>query len=1042
MIEQSITLNKEQEEASQALVGPVLVIAGPGTGKTQLLSARAANLIREKNIPGEEILILTYTNAAAKSVKERLAKIVGFEGYKISSETFHGFANSIILDSEEAPEHIRERVQMEGLEKIRCLEYILNRFTDHIKALRPFGSPYFYVTDIQHRISDLKNEGITPGQFEKYLKSVAPDGIYIEKKHMPRLEELAFIYKKYEELKTGCDRNIFDERGRYDYDDMIILAVNMLKKEPFLERAYREKFKFIMVDEFQDTNGSQLKLLFSLCDGDHPNLCCVGDDDQSIYRFQGASISNFQKLKKKFPKMRIVKLRANYRSTKEIISLSSAIIKQIPGKERLDEQKKLIPRKDYRNKTIVFAKFTTEDEEIMYIVKKIKELKKIIEHSSEIPANEREKPYNQIAVLVRKRKSILKVIEGLLKSGIPYATDGKEDISAHKRVRQVINALKLAKPAIYDREEKDIALFRFLSCDFFEISQEGLFRFITLSKTKRRESGSSILEEFIASFHIKDMRKKPTRSDSNGLPVAKKIPRESLHRLHIASWVIHRLLRDSDARPLHDILMSLVEDAGIYRYILKACGENKIVITRELRSLTSFINMAKNLALARPGLKLTEFLGELETMKAHGMPIAGQVVTATQDGVRVITAHASKGLEFHACFIPFCIQDKNWPLKPYPERLPLPPGILSRKENVESKGERARLSFFDETRLFYVAASRAKSGLFFTASPTENSLSSSFFNNLGTDLAGHVESEDIILKEFFETKKKVDAGKNTEGILSDLVKNLVLTPTKLNKFLRCKRQFLYDSLLLLPGKKTSSLVVGNCAHKALEDTYCTYKKGGRFPDFAFFEDAFLRELKFQGVNKTIENSSVTKLREIKRWFEKASKNPILPINLEKKKTITLKGGIIFSGKYDKVEFENEKSRTIRVIDYKTGKPDNHIRSIENAPRLASEDCDDYFRQLVAYKMLYEKDSREKPQYKVSHGVLVFLEPAAKTSPKYSLTKGDYIDKKVAVTDDMVEELEGIIYKVWKQLNNLEFDKFSERDTKKCRNCAYDSICWE
>lgn len=452
--------------------------------------------------------------------------------------------------------------------------------------------------------------------------------------------------------------------------------------------------------------------------------------------------------------------------------------------------------------------------------------------------------------------------------------------------------------------------------------------------------------------------------------------------------------------------------------------------------------MAKNMALARPDLTLTEFLVELETMKAHGMPIAGHVVTATQDGVRIITAHASKGLEFHTCFIPFCIQDKNWPLKPYPERIPLPPGILSRKENVENKAERARLSFFDETRLFYVAASRAKSGLFFTASPTEDSLSSSFFNSLGTDLVENVESEEAVLKEFFETKHELDARKNTEGILSDLVKNLVLTPTKLNKFLRCKRQFLYDSLLLLPGKKTPSLVVGNCAHRALEDTYRAYKNDGRFPDFAFFEAAFLRELKFQGVNKTIENSSVTKLREIKRWFEKASKNPILPINLEKKKTITLKGGIIFSGKYDKVEFENEKNRLIRVIDYKTGKPDSHIKSIEKAPRLTSIDCDDYFRQLVAYKMLYEKDGREKPQYKVSHGVLVFLEPAAMTSPKYSLTKGDYVDKKVAVTDAMVEELEGVIYKVWKQLNNLEFDKFPERDTKKCRTCAYDAICWE
>ncbi|MBN1354039.1 MAG: PD-(D/E)XK nuclease family protein, partial [Candidatus Omnitrophica bacterium] len=155
-----------------------------------------------------------------------------------------------------------------------------------------------------------------------------------------------------------------------------------------------------------------------------------------------------------------------------------------------------------------------------------------------------------------------------------------------------------------------------------------------------------------------------------------------------------------------------------------------------------------------------------------------------------------------------------------------------------------------------------------------------------------------------------------------------------------------------------------------------------------------------------------------------------------------KGGITFSGKYDKVEFENREKGLIRVIDYKTGKPDKHIKNLENTScDLASEECDDYLRQLVAYKILYENDIHEPARYSVSHGVLVFLEPAVNTTKKYNLTKGDFIDKKIKITQDMVGELEEVIGKAWENINKLLFDKLPERDVRKCPNCAFDSICW-
>jgi len=1019
-------LNAAQKEAVQKLDGPVLITAGPGTGKTHLLSFRAAAIMKERKVPGENILILTYTNAAARSVKERLAGIVGFAGYRIFADTFHGFANSVILDSEEAAGTLGERIQMTDLEKIQCLQYIIDTFTGAVKELRPFGYPYLYMREIARRISELKNEGVEPAEFERYSKGIAPDGVYVDKKHVPRLSELAFIYRKYEELKKGKDPNIFDERGRYDYDDMIMLAIKTLDSEPSLMKAYRERFRYVMVDEFQDTNGAQLELLFRLCGEKKPNLLCVGDDDQSIYRFQGASVSNFRALKERFPGIKAISLKENYRSTKEIIGLFSGIIGRIPAGERMDPEKKLLPRVNYGKKNIEFVRFSAEDEEVEFILKKIKSIKKDIENSGELAKDEKKRPYNNIAVLVRKRAFMLKLIDGFLKAGIPYATDGKEDISREKRVRQMLDALRLAAFERHAENERDLALYRILTSDFFRIPQERVLRFVNDANRTVRSKNSNLFSEFISAYGTKNPDKRPAPKDP----------------MFFAARAIQRLVRDADSRPVHDILLGFIEDSGLYRFLITGYDKNRILLTRELRALTSFVNMVKNMALSRPDLTLSGFIGELDTMKSHGMAVAGDLVTSTQDGVRVLTAHSSKGLEFHTCLIPFCIQDKSWPLKPRADLIPLPPGIMKRKDKLRERSDLERLNLFDETRLFYVAASRARSNIIFTASPRGDSVSSSFFNNLPIEPKKTAAKEEDTLAGFLKKRKTGGFEKETRAALKDLVKNLVLTPTKLNSFLRCGRKFLYANLLLLPGRKNQSLVFGNCAHKALEDVYNKYKIDGNFPDFGFFRASFGKELRFQGVNKSVESWCLAKLDSLEGWFRQTSVEPVMPIDLEKKKIVSLKGGVAFSGKYDKVEFEDKKRGLIRIIDYKTGKPDEHVKKLDPEADLMSENCDDYFRQLVAYKMLYERDTREPSEYRVSHGVLVFLEPAKRSHRRYNLKKGDYVEKKLKITDEKVDELEKGILEVWRRINNLEFDKLPEPDPKKCKNCVFYSTCWE
>jgi len=1008
-------LNEKQRLAIDTTDGPVLVLAGPGTGKTQLLSVRAYSILKKKDILPENILILTYTNSAAKAMKERLAKIIGAGGYDIEVGTFHSFANSIIRESEEAANYVGDKIQMDEIGQVMAIEYIL----DHAKGvdeIRPFGAPYLYLGEISQKIGELKKDGITPKGFEHYLSGKKGLDPYLEDKHIKRLKSLAIVYKMYEEIKEAKFKGVFDERGRYDYDDMILFATNALKKEKLLREKYQKQYAHVMVDEYQDTNGAQIELLFALLNYKDPNLCCVGDDDQSIYRFQGASVGNFKLLKERFPGLVEISLKDNYRSTKDLIRISKSIIDLIPPEERMAE-KKLEPSKDYKDKEIEFREFSTEDEELLFLVDKVKELRDRIANSTDLTKEEQGHPYNNIAILVRKRSDILKIIDAFLQAGIPYATDGKEDISGEKRVRQLLDVLELAHIEPKDMYMKDLVLYKVLISDYFEIPHSKILKFVNYANENRekRVRGVSLLSEFFEYF--------PN---------------------HRASYSIKHLLDDARAKTVHTLLLNYIKDAGIFKFILKEYAGKDILKIRELRAITSFVNMIKNADIAKPGIRLDDFMLEVKARHDHNLALQGNLVTMTQDGVRVYTAHGSKGQEFHSVIIPFCLQNKNWPARPIPEKIPLPAALFKTKEKIREKALIKQLALYDETRLFYVAITRSKSTLIFTASPTESAISSLYLNSLDIpkERSEYIDEEEVLVKSLDLTDLE-DPFIGTEAVLRDMTNNLSLNPTRINNYMMCKRKFLYNDVLKLPGAKKKSLVFGNCVHKALEETYGEYKKSAVFPTFKFFLEKIKKELKSQGVDESIERDCLNKANgaAMKSWFDAASKNPVMPVDLEKKLIITLGDNIIFTGKYDKVEWFDEKRKLVRIVDYKTGKPDEHLKKIYDCHDLRNEACDGYLRQLACYKLLYEKDKIESRGRTVSHGVLVFIEPVSQDIKKLGYKKGNYVSLAVDISDNMVRDMEGIIIDIWDSIKNLRFEKLKARDKDKCGKCDYDDICW-
>jgi len=837
---------------------------------------------------------------------------------------------------------------------------------------------------------------------------------------------------------------------------MIFLALEALRNEPELRGMFRKQYKYIMVDEYQDTNGAQLELLFSIIDEANPNVCCVGDDDQAIYRFQGATLSNFKVLNEKIPSLETISLKNNYRSTGDIIELTDNIISHLPGDERISI-KKLKSCTDYDQRDIRFLEFSTEEEELKSIIEEIKEISGRIKKDKTLTKEERDRPFNNIAVLVRKRAQILKVIDAFLKAGVPYATDGEEDIRQEKRVRQMLDVLELANTDPENNERKSLELYKILTSDYIDADHSDILKLIDAVNVKKLVakrgnsktlSGHSLFEEFSSRFMIFNEKDKdgfylmPTEDDASNLQTAKDLRLKKAHALHRAAWALNRLLTDSGTRPVHDVIMQYINDINLYGFITKRYEKDKVVKIRDLRALVSFVNMIKQSDLSSPGMRLENFAEELDIRERFDMPLKGQLATLSQDGVRIYTAHKAKGLEFYAVFVPFCLQYKSWPLRGKPDVVPLPPDIYKSKERVDEKDKIKLLKEYDERRLFYVASTRAKSHLIYTAAPQGKLIVSPFVNQLNLDQeSGDAANEEEFLVNFIKKTEVKDTFEGTNHILKDLIENITLNPTSLNNYIACKRKFLYDNVLMLPGRKTQNLIFGNSAHKALEEVYTVFMETKKFPDFKFFEKAFTLEMEYQGVNTSIRTGCLSKLTELKAWYNTEKASLIMPLELENKIEITLPGGIVFRGTFDKIEKEDADS--IRVIDYKTGKPDKHVKAIANCRELSEYACDDYFRQLVAYKMLYERNSKKNGgKFTVTKGVLQFLEPVSKTVLKYDLEQGKYRNEIVDLTNDMVKDLEKVITDSWKGIQELNFERLPEKDDKeRCKWCVYSSICW-
>lgn len=425
------TLNKEQKEAVLYNEGPLLVLAGAGSGKTRVLTTKIAYLINKLEVEPSDILAITFTNKAAKEMKERVIKLVGADFYDMQISTFHSFGLSIIRKYHERLGFESNFTIIDSDDSLTLIKRILKEMNLDSKMYNPKA--------VKNRISGAKNELLSPDDYDKYANTDFE-------------EKVVEIYRRYQEILL---RN-----NSVDFDDLLILPIKLLKENPDILMYYQERFKYVLIDEYQDTNEAQY-VLVKMISAKYKNICVVGDESQSIYSFRGANYKNILNFEKDYKNAKVILLEENYRSTKNILNVANDIIKH-----NINRKDKNLWTENNEGSKVKYYRADSELDEAYHVVNEIKNLL--------VNGVKR----SEIAVLYRTNAQSRTIEEALLKENIPYKVIGSFYFYKRKEIKDLISYLKL----IYNSND-DTSLTRIINVPKRGIGTKTIENLSVLSRT-------------------------------------------------------------------------------------------------------------------------------------------------------------------------------------------------------------------------------------------------------------------------------------------------------------------------------------------------------------------------------------------------------------------------------------------------------------------------------------------------------------------------------------------------------------------------------
>lgn len=894
-------LNKEQKKAVEHEAGPLLVIAGAGTGKTSVITKRIAYLIAKKLAKPSEILALTFTEKAAAEMEERVDMLVPYGFTDMWISTFHAFGDRLLRD------HSIDLGLPVNFKVLTATEQAIfmrqNIYAFDLKHFRPIADPLSHIEAMLTHFSRLKDELISPEEYLGYAQSL--DLKSNDDEHREEAEktlELAHAYSRYSELMM--------QAGNLDFGDQIFLVYKLLKENKGALKSCQDRFKYILVDEYQDTNYAQNEMV-KLLASKSGNITVVGDDDQSIYRFRGASISNILQFKTDYKDITQIVLNRNYRSTQEILDASYALI-QHNNPDRLEVQnninKKLISNTNGPAPALLHC--DTLSCEADTVVKQISELKQ-----------ERGYKYSDFAILVRANNQAEPFMQSLNLAGIPYLFTGASGLFAEPEIKMIVAFIK---SIVYS--DDSLSFYQLASSDVYRIDEAKLSEIYTLAKRKNR----SVFET--------------------------------------AKWLLGQNKLFSDDSQLNDLLTDIekyrskIKDltAGelIYQYLtekgyLKFLSANPSIKNElMIQNIARFFDRITQFSHSSSDLGLIAFINNLELIIDAGGDAGTAEINPDIDAVNILTVHAAKGLEWPVVFVVNMVSDR-FPTRRRRDQLPIPEALI--KEHLPEGDYHLE----EERRLFYVASTRAKELLFLTNADDYggkrmkkvSQFVLELLNEAGLEKLKHTLSPIEKIERFKEVTKNAPLRSRPE-----IGKTLKLSRAQIDDYFTCPKKYYFAHIIKIPLLENHYLMYGTAIHSALDHYFNRKIRKDRVTLEQLLQDF---EVAFRNVGFiTREHEDQRKaagIQTLTRFYQYDQDRNVIPSSVEAVFEF-LENNVRINGRYDLVYGKGE---TAEVWDFKT----SQVKDQKSADKRIKEST-----QMQIYALSWLEKNKNIPKT-----VLYFIE---------------------------------------------------------------------
>ena len=862
-------LTAAQREAVLHDTGPLLIIAGAGTGKTTVIARRIAWLISTKRVRPEELLSLTFTDKAAKEMEERVDLLVPYGYLDIAVHTFHAFGDQLLRDHAlkvGLSPHFRVLSKAEQLVFMRQHVFDLP-----LQQFRPLNDPTRFVEALATVFARAKDEAVGPDEFLAYAEALqhqaeaSPQDEEI-RAQAGRMLEIAKCYAAYQRLLREADA--------VDFGDQVFLAVQLLEQHPDVLTAIQRRIRNLLVDEFQDTNYAQFRLL-QLLAPKIANITVVADDDQSIYKWRGAAISNVLKFLDHYTDVRTVVLTDNFRSTQQILDCAYRLIR-FNDPDRLEVRqgidKRLVARSHRTPEEPHFQVFDTVSSESDWVAQTIRDA---IESGLRRP--------REFAILVRSNREADLFLRALNAAGVPWQFSGASGLFARKEVKLLISCLKtLADP------DDSLSWYHVASSPLYRCPMPDLAQVMSKAR-KSHLSIRMILDQL-------DRREDPTLDEA--------LSEEGKHALTTLRHDVTSLVERSQSLSSGQLLYQWLTDRGFLASLSR--GE-RLEESAQLQTVARFFSQLRRVE-ELVGTQLPELMQHLELFQAMGNE-PFEEDDAWVDQVHVLTLHKAKGLEFPVVFLVGLVQGRFPTIRRH-DPIELPEELI--KDILPSGNYHLQ----EERRLFYVGMTRAKEQLYCTASydyggKTVRKISQFVLEALDlatpSPPARKATARDLIARSEPRTPiplALVPAAKRT----------LRLDPHGVDDYLTCPLKYRYSHVLRIPVMRHHLVVYGAALHKAVE-LFFTHQLHGTPVEEADLLAAFERHWSAEGfLTREHEELRLSQGRDtLRRFYARQQAHPEHPTLIEEKFKFPL-DDLLVVGRWDRVDCQGDE---VVIIDYKS-----------------------------------------------------------------------------------------------------------------------------